>query len=127
MRVVDIIMITVPCSSDSDSDSDDERGQLEPGPWKKMEVELKEGSASDMLAEASGQLLRDYWNNPRGDSRTTIYIEDDPIYRAGRWVVENLYPCDVEAFVATFLGKVRLEKPGMVRGLASDVWTIVIV
>ena len=123
MRVVDIIMTTVLCSSDSD----DERDQLEPGPWKKMELELTEGSVADMLAEASGQLLRDHWHNPIGDSRTTIYIEDDPIYRAGRWVVENLYPCDVAAFVATFLGKVRLEKAGMVRGLASDVWIIVIV
>ena len=125
MRVVDIIMITVLCSSDSDSD--DERGQLEPGPWKKMELELTEGSVADMLAEASGQLLRDHWNNPIGDSRTTIYFEDDSIYCAGRWLVENLYSCDVAAFVATFLGKVRLEKAGMVRGLASDVWIIVIV
>ena len=132
MWMVDIIMTTVPRPDFSDG-----REIGEPGPWNEMELELSEeiciagvmypASAAHMLAEASGQLRRDHWHNPRGDSMTTIYIEDDPIYHAGRWVVENLYPCDVEAFVATFLGKVRLEKPGMVRGLASDVWTIVIV
>ena len=147
MWMVDIIMNAVPrpdfsgsdfSGSDfSDSDSGDGREIGEPGPWNEMELKLSEeiciegvmypAPAAHMLAQASGQLLRDHDNNPRGDSRTTIYIEDDHIYRAGRWVVENLYPCDVEAFVATFLGKVRLEKPGMVRGLASDVWTIVIV
>jgi hypothetical protein len=123
MRVVDIIMTTM----DSSSDSDDERGQLEPGKWKDMELSLTNAPVADMLCQASDQLLMDHWNNPLGDSRTIIYFEDDFIYRAGRWEVENLYPCDVSAFVATFLGKVRLENPGMVQGLASNVWIIVIV
>ena len=139
MWMVDIIMNAVPrpdfSGSDfSDSDSGDGREMGEPGSWNGMELKLSEeiciegvmypAPAAHMLAQASGQLLRDHWNNPFGDSRTTIYIEDDPIFRKGKWIVENLYPDDVAAFVATFLGKVRLEKAGMVLGLASNEWII---
>jgi hypothetical protein len=101
------------------------RAWFEPGPWKEMEVTLTKGApVAQLLAEAAHCLSIDDDNNPRCEHMTSIYCEDDALYRQGKWTVENLYEQDVPAFVDTFLGKVQLEKAGMVRGLASNVWWI---
>jgi hypothetical protein len=90
-----------------------------------MKITLTKGApVAQLLAEAAHCLCIDDDNNPRCDHMTSIYFEDDAIYRQGKWTVENLYEQDVPAFVDTFLGKVQLEKAGMVRGLASNVWWI---
>ena len=80
-----------------------------------------------MLAQAAKLLDKDPRNNPVDDSRTVIYFNDDnSTPQAGKWVVENLCLADVEAFLATFLGKVKLGESYMVYPRTSDMRVIII-